>query len=181
LAIRQSRRARRALHGHEAGRPLPVEGQQDAGKITAIIWLDDIVHRTGRKKSMQPDKAAVAGGPRLALLLFHHAAPPGEDVDLPEIGVRYPEVLRPGGVLDEPVAGGDRGGDRQRQRPLLHGPRRPSDPAVSGRHRRPRSDRTGTSATPAIAPLPEPIRRAINREPVEELEWPWLSTSATVT
>jgi hypothetical protein len=90
-------------------------------------------------------------------------------------------VLRPGGVLDEPVAGGDRGGDRQRQRPLLHGPRRPSDPAVGGRHRRPRSDRTGTSGTPAIAPLPEPIRRAINREPVAELEWPWLSTSATVT
>jgi hypothetical protein len=33
---------------------------------------------------------------------------------------------------------------------------------------------------PPAAPLPEPIRRAINREPVEESEWPYDNASVTM-
>jgi hypothetical protein len=34
---------------------------------------------------------------------------------------------------------------------------------------------------PAAAPLPEPVRRAINREPVDEEEWPYDESSFTMT
>jgi hypothetical protein len=34
---------------------------------------------------------------------------------------------------------------------------------------------------PADAPLPEPVRRAINREPVDEEEWPYDESSFTMT
>ena len=34
---------------------------------------------------------------------------------------------------------------------------------------------------PADAPLPEPVRRAINREPVDEDEWPYDDSSFTMT
>jgi hypothetical protein len=33
---------------------------------------------------------------------------------------------------------------------------------------------------PPAAPLPEPVRRAINREPVDESEWPYDDTNWTV-
>ena len=33
---------------------------------------------------------------------------------------------------------------------------------------------------PPVEPLPEPVRRAINREPVDESEWPYDDTNWTV-
>lgn len=33
---------------------------------------------------------------------------------------------------------------------------------------------------PPVAPLPEPVRRAINREPVDESEWPYEEGSFTM-
>jgi len=33
---------------------------------------------------------------------------------------------------------------------------------------------------PPLAPLPEPVRRAINREPVDESEWPYEESSFTM-
>ena len=33
---------------------------------------------------------------------------------------------------------------------------------------------------PADAPLPEPVRRAINREPVDESDWPYEETQFTM-
>ena len=67
-----------------------------------------------------------------------------------------PGGASPGGVLDEPVAGGDRGGDRQRRRPLLHGPRRPLT--------RPSAAATAVRARIApVPPPPRPLRRFMNR------------------
>jgi len=33
---------------------------------------------------------------------------------------------------------------------------------------------------PPLAPLPDPVRRAINREPVDESDWPYEETRLTV-
>ena len=33
---------------------------------------------------------------------------------------------------------------------------------------------------PPVEPLPEPVRRAINREPVDESEWPYDGTNWTI-
>ena len=33
---------------------------------------------------------------------------------------------------------------------------------------------------PPVAPLPEPVRRAINREPVDESDWPYEESSFTM-
>ena len=33
----------------------------------------------------------------------------------------------------------------------------------------------------AVTPIPEPVRRAINREPVDEEEWPYEENSFTMT
>jgi hypothetical protein len=69
-------------------------------------------------------------------------------------------------------------GLRQQRWPVLHRVRRGDDQAFRRGHRAPQPDRADTPRR--HAPLPEPVQRAINREPVDEEDWPYDEHSLTM-